>query len=212
MLHEFITEYRDEIISRCKAKVAAKSDARPTQDEIDHGVPMFLDQLVDELRLGSTPGAEISKTAIEHGHELLRRGFSVSQVVHEYGNVCQAITELAVSLEADISTDDFRMLNRCLDDAIAGAVTQYGRERDESIDGETAGEIESLGVVARELRNSIHTACGALAAIYSGSVGIAGSTGTVLDRSLLRAQDLIDRLLIGVYATRRTADAVTFKE
>jgi hypothetical protein len=164
---------------------------------------MFLDQLVDELRLGLSPSHEISATAIKHGHELLLRGFSVAQVVHDYGNVCQAITELAVELNAPISTDDFRMLNRCLDDAIAGAVTQYGRERDEAIDGETAGEVENLGVLARELRNSIHTACGALAAIYSGSVGIAGSTGTVLDRSLLRAQDLIDRLLIGVYATRR---------
>jgi hypothetical protein len=45
------------------------------------------------------------------------------------GDVCQAITELAVELNAPISTDDFRTLNRCLDDAIAGAVTEYGGER-----------------------------------------------------------------------------------
>jgi hypothetical protein len=49
--------------------------------------------------------------------------------VHDYGDVCQAITELALAINAPISTDDFRMLNRCLDDAIAGAVTQYTRER-----------------------------------------------------------------------------------
>ena len=61
----------------------------------------------------------------------------MSQVVHDYGDVCQSITELAVETNAPISTDDFRMLNRCLDDAIAGAVTQYGRERNQStIDGE----------------------------------------------------------------------------
>jgi hypothetical protein len=31
-----------------------------------------------------------------------------------------------------ISIEDFRTLNRCLDDAIAGAVTEYGRERHQS--------------------------------------------------------------------------------
>jgi hypothetical protein len=32
--------------------------------------------------------------------------------VHEYGDVCQSITDLAVELGAPISTDDFRTLNR----------------------------------------------------------------------------------------------------
>ena len=75
---------------------------------------------------------------MHHGHELLLQGFTVSQVVHDYGDVCQAITELAVEMNAPISTDDFRMLNKCLDDAIAGAVTEFGREQNQStLDGET---------------------------------------------------------------------------
>ena len=58
-----------------------------------------------------------------------------------------------------ISTDDFRTLNRCLDDAIAGAVTEYGRERNQSdIDGESARGSERLGFFAHELRNLIDTA------------------------------------------------------
>ena len=56
----------------------------------------------------------------------------MSQVVHDYGDVCQSITELAVETNAPIGTEDFRLLNGCLDDAIAGAVTQYGRERNQS--------------------------------------------------------------------------------
>jgi hypothetical protein len=47
-------------------------------------------------------------------HDLLLQGFTVSQVVHDYGDVCQSITDLAVEVNAPISTDDFRMLNRCL--------------------------------------------------------------------------------------------------
>ena len=51
----------------------------------------------------------------------------MSQVVHGYGDVCQSITDLALHLEAPISVEEFRILNRCLDDAIASAVTEYGR-------------------------------------------------------------------------------------
>jgi hypothetical protein len=172
---------------------------------------MFLDELVDELRLGLSPNPEISKTATKHGHDLLAQGFTASQVVHGYGDVCQAITELGVELNAPISTDDFRMLNRCLDDAIAAAITQYGRERDQCSQEEAVGENDRLGVLALELKTSIHTAGVALEMIKSGSVGIAGSTGKVLDRSLLGAQDLIDRLLVEFYAARQRNDANTVK-
>src|ERR1700730_1348296 len=132
MLHEFIAVNRDEIISRCRAKVATRSAPPPTEAELDHGVPLLLDQLVDALRLGLSSSPEIGSSAVLHGHELLLQGFTVSQVVHDYGDVCQSITELAVATNAPISADDFRMLNGCLDNAIAGAVTQYGRERNQS--------------------------------------------------------------------------------
>ena len=113
--------------------------ARANQAEIDHGVPAFLDQLGDALRIGLNCTPEIGKSAILHGHDLLLQGFTVSQVVHDYGDICQAITELALERNAPVSTDDFRMLNRCLDEAMAGAVTQYTRERNQSaIDGESA--------------------------------------------------------------------------
>src|SRR5689334_8191300 len=119
MLYEFIAVNRDEIIRRCRAKVARRAVPTPTKVEIDHGVPVFLDQLGDALRLGVDSTPQIGKSALQHGHDLLSRGFTVSQVVHDYGDICQAITELAVELNAPVSTEDFRMLNRWLDEAIA---------------------------------------------------------------------------------------------
>ena len=203
MLHEFVTVNRDEIISRCRAKVASRSIPPPTAAEIDHGVPLFLGQLADALRLGLSSSPEIGRSAILHGHDLLIRGFSVSQVVHDYGDVCQSITELAMEMGAPIGTDDFRLLNACLDDAMAGAVTQYGRERQQStIDGESARENERLGFFAHELRNLIQTALVAFEVVKSGNVGVAGSTGTVLQRSLLGARDLIGRSLAEVRLTQ----------
>ena len=203
VLHEFIAVNRDEIIDRCRAKVAARSTAPPMQAEVDHGVPVFLDQLRDALRLGLITSPEISTSAIKHGHDLLRQGFTVSQVVHDYGDVCQAITELAVELDAPISTDDFRTLNRCLDDAIAGAVTEYGRERSQSgINGESARSSERLGFFAHELRNLMNTSLMAFEVLKTGNVGVGGSTGTVLHRSLLASHALITRSLAEVRLTQ----------
>lgn len=199
MLHQFIATNRDEIIRRCRTKVATRSIPPPSKAEIDHGVPLFLDQLVDALRVGVGSSAEIGRSAILHGHDLLLRGFTVSQVVHDYGDVCQSVTELAGEMNAPISTDDFRLLNLCLDDAIAEAVTQYGRERNQSsVEAETGRENERLGFFAHELRNLIHTAMIAFEVVKSGNVGIAGSTGTVLHKSLVGARDLIAHSLAEV--------------
>ena len=205
MLHEFVRENREEIIRRCRAKVTVRRSPTPTKAEIDHGVPMFLDELVAELRLGLTPNPDIAKTATQHGHDLLRQGFTVSQVVHDYGDICEAITELAMDLGAPISTDDFHSLNRCLDDAIAGAVTQY--EHEQYLDDDATDDSEHLGVMARELRNAIHNASVAFEMIKSGRVGLEGSTGTTLGQSILSSQHLIDRLLDQIYATRLMTDA-----
>jgi signal transduction histidine kinase len=203
MLHEFIAVNRDEIIRRCRAKVATRSVPPPTEAEIDHGVPVFLDQLRDALRFGQITSPEIGRSAVKHGHDLLLQGFTVSQVVHDYGDVCQAITELAVELNAPISADDFRTLNRCLDEAIAGAVTQYGRDQNQSIlDGEVARGIERAGFLAHELRNLLNTAIVAFEVLKTGNVGVGGSTGTVLHRSLMRSRALISRSLAEVRLTQ----------
>jgi hypothetical protein len=194
VLHEFITVHREEIIRRCRAKVAKRSTPPPTAAEIDHGVPLFLDQLVEELRGGESNTHTITKSAMAHGHDLLREGFTIGQVVHGYGDVCQSVTDLAVELVAPISTEDFRTLNRCLDDAIAGAVTEYDREHDESVGGEAADESARARHLVHELRMSIQRADVAFQVVKSGTVGIAGSTGTVLGQSISSAHDLIDRL------------------
>jgi signal transduction histidine kinase len=209
MLHEFIAINRDEIIRRCRAKVGSRSIPPPTVAEIDHGVPLFLEQLVTALRSGQSGNDAIRSSAVQHGHDLLSQGFSVSQVVHDYGDVCQSITELALESAAPISTEDFRALNRCLDDAIAGAVTQYGRERSESArEGESARGTERLGFLAHELGNLINTGIIAFEILKSGNVGVGGSTGSVLQRSLLGLRALVTRSLAEI----RLAEAIQNRE
>jgi len=196
MLDYFIAANREEIIARCRAKVATRSRSILIEPATDDGVPLFLDQLVDTLRRGVTSNPAIGRSALRHGHDLLLKGFTVSQVVHDYGDVCQSITELAVETNAPISAADFRTLNGCLDDAIAGAVTEYGRERGQSTDdGEAMRGHERMGFFAHELRNLVNTAIVSFEVLRTGNVGITGSTGSVLHRTLIGLRSLIDRSL-----------------
>lgn len=97
MLPEFLTVNRQEIIDRTAAKVRARMAPRPTEAELQMGIPLFLDQLITTLvHPSASVGPEMTASATKHGSELLRMGFTVSQVVHDYGGLCQAITELAV--------------------------------------------------------------------------------------------------------------------
>jgi signal transduction histidine kinase len=202
-LHEFIQSNRGQIIECCRLKAASRRLTPLTGPAMEHGVPLFLDQLSSALRLGLATSPDISLSASRHGHDLLHQGYSLSQVVHDYGDVCQAITELAADAGAVISTDDFRVLNRCLDDAIAGAVTEYGRERNESeVEGESARGNERLGFFAHEMRNLINTAIVAFEVLKTGNVGVAGSTGTVLQRSLAASRALIGRSLAEIRLTQ----------
>lgn len=130
-------------------------------------------------------------------------GSPVSQVLPDYGDVCQAVSELAAEMNAPISTDDFRTLNQRLDDAIAGAVTESGRARNQStLDGETARGSERGGCLAHELRNLYNTAIVAFEVLKKGNVGVACGTGTVLHRSLLGLRALMGRSFAEVRLTQ----------
>ena len=206
MLHEFLTANRDELVRRCREKVAKRPAPLPTVVELEHGIPLFLDQLIGTLRqelravsAGSQLPAEIGATAGKHGNELLRKGFTVDQVVHDYGDLCQSVTELAAEKKASVTVDEFRTFNRCLDNAIADAVTAFGRARDKIRSAEGAHELnERLGSLAHELRNHLNSAILAFEAIKSGNVAVTGATGSVLDRSLLALRDILDRSLADV--------------
>ena len=48
-MHAFLTHNRDELIERCKAKVAKRPRRSATAAQLSNGVPMFLDQLTRTL-------------------------------------------------------------------------------------------------------------------------------------------------------------------
>jgi hypothetical protein len=50
MLYEFITTYRDAIITRARKKLTARPWPSASAQELENGVPLFLTQLTETLR------------------------------------------------------------------------------------------------------------------------------------------------------------------
>jgi signal transduction histidine kinase len=199
MLLDFLRENRDELIARTRVRVAARPVPRANAVEMEKGIPIFLTQLTEIFRLETLglreePGA-LAKTAAMHGAELLKNGYTVAQAINDYGDICQVVTELAAEMQAPITVVEYNTFNRCLDDAMANAVSEYLRGREQMISEE---EVERLGTLAHEQRNLLSAAMLAFQVLRSGSVGMDGSTSAVLGRSLIALRDLTDRSLAEV--------------
>jgi len=214
MMHSFLSNNRDELIRRCKEKVARRPRRAATASQLRNGVPMFLDQLTKTLeadeagegaaseRISGAAGgvapvlSEMSVTAAAHGKELLELGYTVDQVVHDYGDLCQAVTDLAFERDAPFAVEEFRTLNRCLDNAIADAVSEFSFHRDASLDEERSVEAnERIGLLVHELRNALQTSTLSVRALELGALSLSGATGVVLKRSLAAMGALIDQAL-----------------
>jgi signal transduction histidine kinase len=214
-MHQFLVNNREELIARCKEKVAQRPRRAATDQQLMHGVPIFLEQLTRTLAAeelgksaegtrisgasggdGSAAVSEIGISAAAHGRELLEMGFTIDQVVHDYGDLCQAITDLAVERDAPFSVDEFRTLNRCLDNGIADAVTEFSFQRDLSRSREQAAEVnQRIGFLVHELRNALGTATLSVNALEMTNMPISGATGAVLKRSLGALKKLIDKTI-----------------
>lgn len=218
MMHVFLANNRAELARRCREKVGSRPGRSATEQQLQDGIPLFLDQLIRTLEVedGTTPfdsrrisgpaggGAalsEVSVSSAQHGKNLLDLGLTVDQVVHDYGDLCQAITDLAVERDAPFKVDEFRTLNRCLDNAISDAVTEFSYQRDILLaDLSSVESNKRMGFFAHELRNQLGTATLAFAAAKAGNLSLGGATGAILERSLLGLSKLIDSSLEEVRA------------
>jgi hypothetical protein len=225
MLDEFLLKSKDEILALTEEKTLQLAGDHPNSDQLKHGLPVFYKQVIEIIRHAGKPSAPPSKdinaiakaadrgdepamakaagqpeeaelaiSAGQHGIELLRLGYTLSHVVHAYGAMCQAITEVASKNNVPITASEFHALNRCLDVAIAGAVTSYQSHQDAKVQNNDG---KRIGFLAHEMRNALASANVAFQSIRRGTVGVGGSTGRVLEKSLIRMEELLDQSLTG---------------
>jgi signal transduction histidine kinase len=213
VLYDFLIANRTELIDRCKAKALLRPGPFDTKSEPLHGIPRFIDQLIETLRIeavADTGGSErlsgpsgasrpmrsdLGEAAGLHGRELFSHGFTIDQVVHDYGDLCQAVTELASEHAEPIAVAEFHTLNRCLDNAIADAVKEYAYGRKLMVDDETFAMNERHGSFVHELRNHLGSAKLAFALVRNGQVAPSGATSDVLERALAALSDLVERAI-----------------
>jgi hypothetical protein len=167
--------------------------------EVEQGVPLFLSQLSATLKEVAIDKPEksvpqspsktpaIAKSAAEHGLNLFKFGFTIEQVVHDYGDVCQAVTELAEERGTTLSIAEFHTLNRCLDDAIAGAVSSWSQERDRKQADKTSDKVlRALGTLVDQAKTTFDV-------LRDGRVAAGGATGNLLLRALAEMRAVIDK-------------------
>jgi hypothetical protein len=191
MLSAFILSNRREIIANSCRTIALRSGLIP--DETPAAVPVFLNfflsQLVNILSY-SCPDDGMKRTAAIHGGSMLGLGYSVSHVVHDYGDIGKAIICLALKCEIVFTVQDFYQLCRCIDSAVSAAVTEYERLRDQNV---ARAETERIGIFAHELRNKMSAATLAYQSIVSGRSPVKGGVSAVVTRNLINVNDLIER-------------------
>lgn len=210
MMYEFLINNRTNLAARCREKVALRPGRMASKLQLLNGVPMLLDQLIRTLAAENTSQSivafgisgpengdlafsEIAISAVEHARELLALGFSVKQVVHDYGDLCQSITDLAIERKITFTIHEFRTLSRCLENATADAVTEFSYQRDLIEANKIAKENnDRLRHFVHELRNLLGTTSLAFTAAKSSRLNLSGSTGVILEKSILNLGRLID--------------------
>lgn len=165
-------------------------ESMPRVELVDH-LPSFLEQVVGALRAEHSP--DEVEIAEEHGLQRLALGFSLDAVVREYGAMRSAMLAVAVEAGVTVTTHDYQVIFDCVVNGIAGAVSEYSRQRDAEMARQAS---EHFAFVAHELRNPLSSAVLALDALHdSGHLDASMRPVKVLERGLHNMRDLIDHSL-----------------
>lgn len=211
MLHVHLSNYREAILDRYLIKATHRTGIHTKHGWPLAGAPLFLDRVIgtleseqiEELVMGEAelaPGGGPSKSApffptdIQHGEELLACGFSIEQVVYDYGDICHVIMDLIIELALPIKPQEFRTLNRCVNNAISGAVAAFAERRQSFVhEQEQHAMNRNASMFIDGLRQHVTIAALSFTAIKSGQAGVTGATSKALNRSLQSIRQLLDQ-------------------
>lgn len=192
MLADFIAGNRDEIMMRYRAKAAIASRRTPLDAGSEYTALVFLDELLSELRFGSKRDSDDGSAVRHRDHDVLDAPLIVPRIA-QYGDIGESISELALEMNAPVNVAEFATLDRSVDEATARAVTESVSER-----GQTATvavpDSERFRVFQHEVRKLVNTAILSFDGLRTGRVGLEGSTGCLLNRSLIELRSLVDRV------------------
>jgi hypothetical protein len=208
MHNEIIRTHREDILVRCLVQASTRSRAGASLSALEYGLRLLLDDLAEAL-CGPVPRfPNTGHDSARRGGDLFGMGFTISQVVGSYGDIRQATRAIANELGLRIATEDDGIFNRCLDAAIASAVTEYERLAAAVLRREVD---DGLGLLVHELRNSLTVALLAFDTLQHNGVDLSSRPGRLLRRGLLRLRRTIDqsdmRIVSGVLSRSWAVDS-----
>lgn len=195
-LHEFLAAHSVELLELCVAKLRPLALHR-SDDEIEADLPRILTDVIDAMRSGdgeqSAAVSDLSCAAASLGRQRQRLGLDIKLASLSLGMISASMGELAGRMNLSFPANEYKLFNECLDEGVAVAIAEYWSAAHQNQEREHA---KRLGFFAHELRNSLSTATMAFDVLRSGQVGVTGSTGDVLHRSLQRMQGLLAQTLL----------------
>lgn len=191
-LYEVLQERRAEIL-QCwldEVRGTLHPESMPRVELVDH-LPEFVDNIVHSLRRAEA--LDEPETAEQHGSQRLSLGFSLDSVVREYGAMRTAIMAVARSAGIELTARDYEVVFDCVINGIAGAVSEYSRQRDAEMQRQAT---EHFAFVAHELRNPLSSTMLAMSSLQTrGALTPTDRAAVMLERGLKSMHDLIDHSL-----------------
>ena len=194
-LHDVLESERDKVVAEWIDAVRREfGHAEHTNAELRDHIPGFLDEMAVILRRQESGGPlpESSDTAAQHGLQRFRLGFDPFALVKEYGILRKSILDGARRQDVSPSIDEFDAMSEFITTGIARAVAQYAEERESELRRQNQ---EHFAFIAHELRNPLLSARLVLDVLQRQGLLPAGRQTEVLQKSLHRISDLIERSL-----------------
>jgi signal transduction histidine kinase len=198
-LHDLLASRPNEVIQRWVELVrgALAPESIPRIELLDD-MPAFLHEIIAALRSRTQRNSparspENSPTAIGHGGQRLRLGFSLDSIVREYGALRTAIVDTAAGAGVDIEIGELDIVHGFLITGIANAVSAYTTQRDVELARQAN---EHFAFIAHELRDPLSAAKMAFELLKSTrQVPSEGFAVDCLERGLEQTTELVDQTL-----------------
>ena len=191
-LTEVLASRRDRILKRWTERIR-REPAPPglSRGGLRDDLPNILDELVTALSADKDQSAvwplpQENPASASRGTQQLRVGLEIEAVVREYGILVDILLEELAATGATLNTKEWQLAMHCIVERVAS----YARRRDEELRRQTGRHV---AFIAHELRNSLGTVGGAIAALRLAPAD--ERLHGVLDRNLHRLRELVDEVL-----------------
>jgi len=190
VLHEFMSDHREEILAACYAELPDTD--RSTS--LSHYLEDFFDEVTRAVKRDSgvrdstSPLPKTSDTAARFGVERQRAGLPVTRLPALYSAISQALGKTGERYELQITAEEYKILNRCLDAGIATSLENFWQHEKER---ENQRITESFGFFVHEMRNALSNTNIAFKLLRTGVLDVNGKTANIVARNLAKMDRLI---------------------